>query len=84
MKGEKEENIRCEEQDVGRKTHNTRELPTTNFYLDELHFLNVQSYLSLVNGDGPTNAAGLPTDLIAFTVHLGYITRGVTIYFTVV
>lgn len=41
----------------------------------------VNSYLSLVNSDGPTNAAGLPTHLIAFAVHLGCITGSVITYF---
>lgn len=35
-------------------------------------------YLSLVDSDGPTNAAGLPTHLIAFAVHLRCIMSVIT------
>lgn len=32
-------------------------------------------YLSLVDGNGSTHTAGLPTHLVAFTVHLGGIAQ---------
>lgn len=50
--------------------------------LSIIKIMKYNSYLSLVNSDGPTNAAGLPTHLITFAVHLGGIIGGVKAYFT--
>lgn len=40
-------------------------------------------YLSFVNGDGPANAAGLPTHFVTFAVHLKGNTQGVTMHLNV-
>lgn len=44
---------------------------------------SLNPHLSFVNGDGPTNAAGLPTHFVTFAVHLKGNTQGVTMYLNV-